>query len=469
MGRKFVVFALLAGAVGWGAQGLSGCVGDSTTATSDDASTDEASADTGAGSKTLGLKCVMGNDCQSGNCADGLCCDSPCNGVCESCSQGGSVGKCTPVPAGQDPDKECAALALPEAGVADDGGDLNLPDGGVALNDVTCTGVCDGKRACGYPGRATSCGGSFCNTTIDQGRAACDSKGHCQLGVDSCGTYACEGEPDGGCAASCVAETDCAPTSFCNAMGKCQPKFANGTACAALTQCQSAHCVTGPSGSGGTVCCNDECNITGGSCTQGGKVGQCLCAACPGGTCQLWYPDADGDGYGDKSAVPGPTADGTHAAPGCVANPDGGLPVPPGPGYVQNNTDCYDVNDAKGKLVHPNQATAQSTGYGVGNMLYDYNCNGATTKTYAEISGGTCSGCGYVNIGMFKLCSKVTCSGTTSTGHSCGGLFCSPSAQSAFHTTVACGAPNTLYTCPNCANGSNPSPLSQNGIIQSCL
>ena len=54
--------------------------------------------------------CTADGDCLNGNCVDDVCCGSPCDGTCESCGLAGSLGSCTPIPAGTDPDGEC----LPE-------------------------------------------------------------------------------------------------------------------------------------------------------------------------------------------------------------------------------------------------------------------------------------------------------------------------------------------------------------------
>ncbi len=54
-----------------------------------------------------GTPCAETSQCQSGNCVDGVCCNTPCAGTCESCNLAGSVGTCTLISSGQDPDNEC--------------------------------------------------------------------------------------------------------------------------------------------------------------------------------------------------------------------------------------------------------------------------------------------------------------------------------------------------------------------------
>ena len=63
--------------------------------------------------KTNGEPCTdrTGSECFSGTCLDGVCCATPCAEVCMSCNVSGSIGTCADVPAGQDPDSECAGTA----------------------------------------------------------------------------------------------------------------------------------------------------------------------------------------------------------------------------------------------------------------------------------------------------------------------------------------------------------------------
>ena len=59
----------------------------------------------------LGGFCSTGSQCQSGLCADGVCCNTLCSpGTCTACDIAGSVGTCSPAPAGQDPDAECPGV-----------------------------------------------------------------------------------------------------------------------------------------------------------------------------------------------------------------------------------------------------------------------------------------------------------------------------------------------------------------------
>lgn len=89
-----------------------------------------------------GEVCADGSDCASGFCADGVCCESACDGLCESCALPSAAGSCEPIPAGTDPEDECAGAL-----------------------------VCDGARSCGDasqnppPGAFEVRGGAFCGVS----------------------------------------------------------------------------------------------------------------------------------------------------------------------------------------------------------------------------------------------------------------------------------------------------------------
>jgi hypothetical protein len=417
MRKPLLAVAALAAAL-WTAQAVTACVGDA-----------PAVSDGG-----VARACGKGTECPTGFCTDGVCCDTACGGSCEACNVAGSAGTCSPVPAGEDPDKECATTALDGGGIPDDAA-FTPPDGGIVLNEARCAGACNGKRACGFPDRNKSCGTVFCSSTTTQGRAACDNQGHCQLGFETCVAYSC---PDGtgdagaanGCLAACTSEADCLPTHYCD-QGTCKPKLANGTTCKSVPQCQSAHCVN-------TVCCNDECQILGGSCTSTGNVGQCTCSACTTGACKLWYKDGDGDGFGDSTGTLG----NGRAMTGCASGPDGGAPTPPAPGFVQDNTDCFDAL----AVVHPGQTGFFTAPYG--NNSFDYNCDNLTTKESAEAVGQSCGFCA----GNLITCTKnTTCFSANQQASNGCNFKCLPASISAFHVAVACGASASYYTCGTCS------------------
>ena len=56
--------------------------------------------------------CSHPQDCGSGlTCVDNVCCNTACNGSCEACDLPGTVGTCTKVASGQDPDNECGGVS----------------------------------------------------------------------------------------------------------------------------------------------------------------------------------------------------------------------------------------------------------------------------------------------------------------------------------------------------------------------
>jgi hypothetical protein len=78
--------------------------------------------------KVTASGCAGDGECESGSCADAVCCDRACDAACEACDLPGSEGTCAGVPAGADPDDECA--------------------GGSACNG---SGVCELARSCAPP------------------------------------------------------------------------------------------------------------------------------------------------------------------------------------------------------------------------------------------------------------------------------------------------------------------------------
>lgn len=442
--KSWILVGCALTAVVWVGNSVAGCTGDDPVAATDSGSGSNETSTTGAGN---GQACATGPDCQSGTCADGVCCESACSGKCEACNLPGKLGKCEAVPDGEDPANECptAALAAQDGGVVDDdagdsGTALNVPEAGVTADDKTCAGKCNGKRACAYPDAKKGCGSTFCNSTTAQGRTACDGKGHCLLGLETCEAYSC---PEGAttCKSTCTSPSDCLSTHFCDATNTCKARLGNGAVCTSGPQCQSGNCVDG-------VCCNDACNVVGGKCNSAGKVGQCTCPACAsGGACTLWYRDVDRDTFGDAN---GTVANG-GALPGCAAGPapTDGTATP----FVTNNKDCDDgnVNAKPGQTSY--FATARANG------SFDYDCSGTIDKETPEYVGGSC---GYCQLDRGSVCAKATtCSTAGRTAyHGCstfpspiigGGTICKSSSQSAFHATTACGQTGTYYTCGSCA------------------
>jgi len=95
--------------------------------------------------------CNMSNECGAGlTCVDNVCCNSACNGSCEACDLPGSVGTCTAVPNGQDPDNECGAVSC-VGFYAGWSGDSCQRKADVPANVASCSGA----RSC--RSQATEC------------------------------------------------------------------------------------------------------------------------------------------------------------------------------------------------------------------------------------------------------------------------------------------------------------------------
>ena len=197
-------------------------------------------------------------DCLSGTCADGVCCENACGGTCERCDLPGRAGFCDPVPAGSDPDDECAAEPAFSCGH---------------------TGACSGQRTCALDDPGAPCGVPACmDVQTSRPAPTCDGAGTCLAGaLQTCEPYLCV-PLSGACRTACTARADCAPGYDCAddgacrkdlgqaclsgaecASGACQDvcvsgKVPNGTACQATKDCESGHCQNGFCCSQGDCC-----------------------------------------------------------------------------------------------------------------------------------------------------------------------------------------------------------------------
>jgi hypothetical protein len=381
----------------------------------------------GANGKGNGTACVAGPECSSGFCADGVCCNEKCDDVCVSCKLAATKGMCTPHAVDTDPDMDCRAKLPPMAEPDDAGtstsdattgdgagpsGDaaaggsdaaaevaesdaavINTPDGGLMSMPNACAGACSGARSCKFPDKTKSCGTPFCNTRKEVASFVCDGNGGCNVELSSCSTYACE-DGKGSCGTQCSGHTDCLLGFYCNANSQCVAKKVIGIGCTPGAvgdpECKSDHC------SGG-VCCNTACEGMGLSCNDTGSLGQCKCqgVTCAAGVaCQVFYKDADVDGFGNRD---GTIAAGTAKA-GCMGAPP--------TGFVADKTDCDD-GDAN---VHPGQTAFFGTPSLGTPHTFDYNCDGNKEKQTPEYPGGSCRFCGAVG----------TCDQTTTTCMSAG-------------------------------------------------
>jgi hypothetical protein len=153
----------------------------------------------------LGAACAGGSQCVSGNCIDAVCCNSGCTGTCQACDLSGSVGTCSLVPNGSDPDAECGAIGC--TGFYDGwSGDSCRRKADVSAAVAACSGAgacrsvsqeCTAQTAvgpatitcnalCQDPNLAT-CTGTTAGTctNVNPGSQTCGS-GACQVTVPQC-------------------------------------------------------------------------------------------------------------------------------------------------------------------------------------------------------------------------------------------------------------------------------------------
>jgi len=411
--------------------------------------------------RSNGSACQTGSECGSGFCVDGVCCNNACSGLCERCDISSSVGMCSPVPSGSDPDFECDPFGAPtttsDGGVSDSG--MSDATSDVASDAVApppmrvrsaCGGLCDGARMCRFPDNTTRCAPANCTNSTTSNTPKCNGTGRCVDSTSSCTNNLACGSMTGQCPMFCGSSRDCTTGFFCEGTSQaCRPRKGNGITCTSSDECSSNFCVNG-------LCCNTACADPL-SCNAPGMAGTCSCGStglnCPMG-CRVFYKDFDGDTFGDRN---GNSAMMTAVA-GCVgANP----PV----GFVTNNDDCDD-RDARAK---PGQAQFFDTArLGVGG--FDFNCDGSETEQYSEYPGARC---GFCNTGPTNnVCPSpaTTCSVSSQQAQlSCplGSSFCFPAGSCAccgcnnfffgslpategFTTSLRCGEIGTYAQCSTC-------------------
>jgi hypothetical protein len=423
---------------------------------------------TGPGtSKGLGAKCTASSECGSGFCTDNVCCESACTDTCASCALKDTAGLCTGYAAGTDPDKECVGFTMTtgtgtgggagKSGAGGAGGAktdasvpmdastsdaeaINPPDGGIVAMASTCGGTCNGMKACGFAMSGTSCGTAFCNTRKDVASPVCDGKGSCAISLGDCsGGYACNfgGKPPA-CRTNCSANADCLTGYYCNGTSNaCVPTKTDSLTCQTDAECLHNHCVSG-------ICCNTAC-ASPNTCNDSGSAGTCKCpnVSCNAGvSCAVFYPDVDGDGFGDNKA----TIDNKSAVAGCADAPP--------KGYVADDTDC----DDKDANAFPGQTAYFST-VSAGTGSFDYDCDGVFEKGLPEYPGAACSFCPDGCTVACSATSSSTCGAantkaslncTKSEGVLCSILVLQPSIESTSEISAAVISPPITKLPPVC-------------------
>jgi hypothetical protein len=91
----------------------------------------------------LGQGCAQDAACASGHCVDGVCCVSACVGVCTTCAQPGSIGRCVLAQDNSDPREDCDACYACFSGSCGPS-----PGGTAPKNECGDTQACNGLGAC---------------------------------------------------------------------------------------------------------------------------------------------------------------------------------------------------------------------------------------------------------------------------------------------------------------------------------
>ncbi len=222
--------------------------------------------------------CNQQSDCSSGLvCVDSVCCNNSCTGTCNACDLAGSVGTCSLVADGQDPDAECGAV--------------NCSGFYFGWQSNTCFAKADVSAAAASCSGSASCATASeeCSAQTARGTASlvCDSTcqspnlssctgttaGSCNnlnLGTQTCGTGACQvtvNRCTNGSPQSCVANSGAARAETCDGIdNNCDGSIDNGlpTDSYELNNSCASHHYLGLLGEGLTQTYNDMTIYTAG-------------------------------------------------------------------------------------------------------------------------------------------------------------------------------------------------------------
>jgi len=327
----------------------------------------------GTCSKPLGTSCSTGTECGSGKCVDGVCCNSTCNGQCEACDVGGSLGTCSPV-----------VGAVHGSRVQ-------------CLGAGACKGKCDGsdRTACkSFPAAETVCASASCSSLTETSDARCNGAGSCNAPTTkSCGAYACGATS---CKTTCSGAGDCASGYFCSGT-TCTTTGALGTACTSSTQCTSGNCVDG-------VCCSTascasplKCNANGsGSCSKPiaaacSSNAECGSGACADGVCcnNACTGQCEACDIGGSVGTCSPVVGAVHVTGGTA------------------RTACAGTDACRGKCDGSDRTACKSF------PAAETICAAASCTAGIETSDARCNGAGGCGTTTNKSCGTYACGGAS--------------------------------------------------------
>ncbi|MBK7863501.1 MAG: hypothetical protein IPJ65_33845 [Archangiaceae bacterium] len=343
-----------------------------------------------------GTPCSVPSQCATGFCSNGICCNESCDGTCQEC---GTDGICVKHAAGTDPEGGCGAYACDGMGLCKTNCNGQPVCSGACKSSFFCsTNACVPTKGNGATcSNNCECTSGACNDGICCNRACGGSCEFCAAG-GTCTSRGAGTDPEGGCG-----------QFTCNGTGACYTNCVGGALCTA-TQCKStAYC-------NGTMCIGDLAN--GGSCSN-----PCMCTS---NTCTTFFTDTDNDGYG--------VGGGGNLCGSSLA------------GLATNNLDCCD-SDSR---AHPGGGAYTSPRTGCGG--YDFDCNGADTRSDTSTNGCSLAG---------------SCSGgdTVCTGDGWAGAGFPACGASATYNTCSTQLNCNQATCPGCERCSSVSGSTQ---TQSC-
>ena len=365
------------------------------------------------GKKATGVSCTTAAECASGYCEQGTCCNTGCAGTCVACNLMGTVGTCTPRPAGTTPNpaSQCVAAAASTCG-----------------ND----GTCDGAGACRKFAAGTVCAAATCTASTLTSARTCDGAGACRTATSSaCDPFLCGA--NSACSTTCSTSADCVSPNTCMTMS-CGKK-PNGATCTMANECNSNVCAQG-------VCCNAACTGTCKSCAVIGSVGSCTNV--PSGqvpTPATQCTDAGATSCGNDGTCNGNGAcrnyvSGTQCAPGSCAT---STYTPP---RLCNGTGMCAAATSTSCLPYTCDATAKvcKTSCTVNSDCTSPNvCNGGTCSKKAL--GVACTTAAECNSGF---CAQGVCCATACTG-----------------TCQSCALGGSAGTCTSVPTGQAPTPATQ--------